>query len=51
MPDITACNDDKCPLKETCYRYKCNKNELGQSYFLDSPRKGKKCEHYWEIKQ
>ena len=48
------CRDNKCPLKETCYRFKA-KPDTYQSYFLESPGKhlknGKfKCDMYWEIK-
>ena len=47
MPDITKCNDDKCPLKDKCYRY-WSEDSYMQSYFVESPRKGGECEHYWE---
>jgi len=47
MPDITKCNDKECPLKDKCYRYWSKADEY-QSYFVESPRDGDKCEHYWE---
>jgi len=49
MPDITKCNDEKCPKRKKCYRYWSNPNSW-QSYFTESPRKGKICDYYWERK-
>lgn len=31
MPDISMCLDHKCPLRETCYRYKATPSKW-QSY-------------------
>lgn len=52
MPDITMCEGKKCPLREKCYRYKANSNELGQSYFMDEPynKKKKECKYFWKEK-
>ena len=47
MPDITKCNDKECPLKDKCYRW-WSEDSYMQSYFVESPRKGDECEHYWE---
>lgn len=47
MPDITKCKDETCPLKDMCYRYTVEPNELWQSYFADSPRNGNECEMFW----
>ena len=47
MADITMCKGTDCPLKESCYRYTANVNELNQSYFAEPPVKDGKCEMYW----
>lgn len=49
MPDITMCLDKKCPKRAKCYRYKATPS-VWQSYFSESPRQGKTCEQFWEIK-
>lgn len=43
------CEGTNCPLKEECYRFTANKNELYQSYFVEVPydKKQNKCEYYW----
>lgn len=51
MADITMCKDLACPLAETCYRMKAEPNKHWQSYFLNSPRKEDKCEHYQPIEE
>lgn len=52
MGDITMCDGGKCPLKETCYRYKATPNEYRQAYFLEEPfvetKEGVICNHYWK---
>ena len=54
MPDITMCEGNNCPLKETCYRYKAKPSEFAQSFFIGTPFEiiegEPKCNHYWEIK-
>lgn len=52
MADITACNTKDCPMKDSCYRYTCVKNEFWQSYFTIPPYKVSEndvisCEHFW----
>ena len=47
MSDITMCKGTDCPMKDSCYRYTANKNELNQSYFTEQPIKDGKCEMYW----
>lgn len=44
MPDITMCNGEGCPVKESCYRFMAIANEYRQSYFLSSPIKDGKCD-------
>jgi hypothetical protein len=52
MADIIMCDGGKCPLKETCYRFKATPNEYRQSYFLEEPfvetKNGVICNHYWK---
>ena len=50
MPDITMCNGDDCPLKESCYRCTATPNDLWQSYFINPPydEEKKECDHYWK---
>ena len=47
MSDILKCDNKKCPLKETCYRWLAP-NGLMQSYLVPPPMKNGKCEYYWE---
>lgn len=51
MPDITKCNNEECPKKDTCYRYTSKPNEM-QSFFVDmKPNEKGECEYYWENTQ
>ena len=47
--DITKCSGENCPMKESCYRFRAEADEM-QSYFIEPPIKDGKCEHYWETK-
>jgi hypothetical protein len=53
MPDITMCKGDGCPMKETCYRFTANSDELmlfyhRQSFFINAPiKEDNTCEYYW----
>ena len=50
MPDYAACTDESCPLRKTCYRYMMViDNPDWQSYFMESPREGDKCEWHMAI--
>lgn len=49
MPDITMCKDNDCPKKEECHRFTAISDKM-QSYFLQTPRKGKECVYYWPNK-
>lgn len=51
MADITMCFGKHCALRETCYRYKANRNPYRQSYFKDDPYNYDlmKCEMYWKF--
>jgi hypothetical protein len=44
MADITMCKDRDCPLRMKCHRYNAIPGER-QSYFVESPRKGDKCDY------
>ena len=46
MADITMCKDQECPRRVHCYRYRAKANLYRQSYFMESPREGDKCEAY-----
>jgi hypothetical protein len=50
MPDITMCEGQGCPLKESCYRFTATASSMRQAYFIDSPyNKGQKaCKYYWD---
>lgn len=41
------CDGEGCPYKENCYRFTATPNEFRQSYFLKTPYKDGKCDHYW----
>lgn len=49
MPDITMCNNNKCPMRENCYRFKAEPSDY-QSYFRQSPDKDGECEYFWKLK-
>lgn len=46
-PDISMCENKKCPQKETCYRYKAKPDPYMQSFCKFKYRNG--CEYYWPI--
>jgi hypothetical protein len=52
MPDLTMCEGNDCPLKETCYRYRATASEFRQSYFSDLPydKEREKCDYYFPTK-
>lgn len=48
-PDISMCTGDKCPTRETCYRYTA-KPSPRQSYFVDPPIGADgECEYFMEV--
>jgi hypothetical protein len=53
MADITMCSGLRCPLKDTCYRFKAKANPEWQSYFERPPydKKTGKCELYWKVEK
>jgi hypothetical protein len=50
MADITACLDEGCGKRLSCYRFTCPWSNYAQSVWKDSPRKGEECEYYWDNK-
>lgn len=49
MPDITKCNNEKCSLKEKCWRWISKPSQYGQSYNkFEQDDKGK-CNYFWEM--
>ena len=47
MPDITKCNGDGCPMKESCHRFTAPAEEY-QSHFETPPvKEDGRCEMYW----
>lgn len=48
MADITMCKDDKCPMKEKCYRFNAKPFRL-QPYFALSPRNGLSCDYFLDM--
>ncbi len=53
MPDITMCSGEKCPLKETCYRYLARPSIYNQSFFENPPydKATKNCDYYLKDKK
>lgn len=47
--DITKCMGRDCPRKKSCFRYTAPENPWRQSYFMETPYKDGKCEHFMEI--
>ena len=49
MPDISMCDNESCPSRNTCFRFTAIPNEGWQSYGDFQIPKGKdKCEYYWD---
>jgi len=42
------CHDKKCPMRKDCFRATAEENPHRQSFFSESPRKGKKCDYFWD---
>lgn len=51
MADITKCNSEECPLRQSCYRYTAPKSNY-QSVFVIPPynKETKSCDEFWQIK-
>jgi hypothetical protein len=49
MADITKCEDNLCPSKETCYRYTAPASEHWQSYGIFNREEDEdNCDMYWD---
>lgn len=50
MPDISMCEGQGCPLKDTCYRHTATPSSYLQAYFCDPPydKEEKTCTFYWD---
>lgn len=54
MPDIAMCENEKCPLKQDCFRYTATPSEHRQSYadFEPTVKDGKVlCDWFWDNKK
>lgn len=49
MADITMCQDNACPHRDSCYRKLARANPQWQSFFAKSPRHDDECTYYWPI--
>lgn len=50
MPDISMCADDKCPSRESCYRFKATPSKFLQSWGqFGRPDGDDKCSYYWPV--
>ena len=47
MADISMCENQTCPLKETCYRFNATPSSW-QSYGDFKPNKKGQCDNYWK---
>lgn len=50
MPDITACSNANCNLRNSCFRYRCVKSAF-QSFSFMSPEEENFCFYYWNISE
>ena len=52
MADITMCSGSNCPIKDSCFRFKAEKNMIYQSYFLNVPydHTRKVCNEHYRVR-
>lgn len=49
MPDISMCNNSKCPSCNRCYRFTATPSDFYQTYGAFEVEEGEeKCEYFWE---
>ena len=46
--DIAKCDNEKCPLKDACFRYTSKPDEY-QTYFIEMKPKDGKCEYFLAV--
>ncbi len=49
MPDIAMCENEKCTLKEKCYRYKAKPSEWLQTYSDFKQDEKGDCKYFMKI--
>lgn len=49
MPDITMCDGQGCPQKNSCYRYRAEPTPYWQAYFRGNPYKMDGCDYFWPL--
>jgi hypothetical protein len=47
MADITMCQNEDCPVKDTCFRYLATPSQYQSFYVFDKDTK-EPCDWYWE---
>jgi len=47
MPDISMCANEKCTLKDSCFRFTAKPNPYRQSYAAFTQDDKDVCEYYW----
>jgi hypothetical protein len=50
MPDISMCQNNKCPKRLTCYRFIAIPDELLQAYSYFEPEENGECDGYLKSK-
>jgi hypothetical protein len=48
MPDVAKCSNDKCTIKETCYRYTVKPDKYWQSYSKFNSELKEECKYFWK---
>lgn len=51
MPDISMCQNEECPLRESCYRYLATPFIPRQAYADFKPNDKGECSYYWPVKK
>ena len=51
MADITKCEDNLCPSKETCYRYTAPASMYQSFGIFNREEDADNCDMYWEDKE
>ncbi len=51
MPDISMCEGGECPLRNKCYRYRAEPDDMLQSYYTMPPYEGNSCDRFWPMEK